>query len=336
MKSLARINFKFVCHKTGQKNYAHAQKGSRQPALSTLAPIANRAGMSGFTLLELLVVVAMMGILAAMLFSTFSRATAKTRSIYCKNNLREIGTAVEMYVGDNQSTFPNYSTLDGVLWETALQPYYPVAWSNQLTQCPSYTGLQPATVVERGQGGGMASSYGYNTWGVTWQPVNIPALNYCLGLGVDAVRVTEELGATYGASVKAVLDHRESQIVAPSELYAFMDSRGSPITIRSGNNSMQVWAGWDHTDGIPTSSEDYPYLQSTPQHDAHFNVLFCDSHVESVRVANLFEPVPAAQGIVPHWQGAHNWNIDDQPHLEGWLYGEGGKAAATAAVRERP
>jgi prepilin-type N-terminal cleavage/methylation domain-containing protein/prepilin-type processing-associated H-X9-DG protein len=320
MKNLARNDLRFACRRARHPYCAGVQSGGRISSVSPITPSKHRGGVSGFTLAELLVVIAIIGVLAAMLLSGLSRARGNARSAFCQNNLHKIGIAVQMYVGDNNSIYPNYSTSDGALWEAALQPYYPVNWSNQLTQCPAYTGLLPANATDRDRGGGMVSSYGYNTWGVTWEPVKIPALNYCLGLGVDALRVSEEMGARYGVSLNAALAHHESQVTAPAELYAFMDARGSPITVRVGNNTTQVWAGWDHTDGIPTSSDDYPFLQSRPQHDAYFNVLFCDSHVAAVRVANLFETVPPASHPAPGWTSAHNWNIDNQAHSENWLY----------------
>jgi hypothetical protein len=201
-----------------------------------------------------------------------------------------------------------------------LQPYFPVAWSNDLNQCPAYTGLLPADWPVRDPGGGMVSSYGYNTWGVTWEPVNIPAVNDCLGIGVDAIRVLQEQRLWDSATVTPPLHHRESETVAPSELYAFMDSRGSPMVVPSGNSTTQVWAGWDSTDGTPVSTGDYPFLQGAPQHGAYFNVLSCDGHVSAARLSDLFQQVPPGSGHAPGWKSAHNWNVDNQPHAENWMF----------------
>ena len=55
---------------------------------------------SGFTLIELLVVIAIIAILAAMLFPVFARARESARKIQCLSNVKNIATAVQMYLVD--------------------------------------------------------------------------------------------------------------------------------------------------------------------------------------------------------------------------------------------
>ena len=61
---------------------------------------------SAFTLIELLVVIAIIAILAAMLLPALSAARERARSANCTGNLKNIGTAIMMYAGDNQSFVP--------------------------------------------------------------------------------------------------------------------------------------------------------------------------------------------------------------------------------------
>ena len=58
-----------------------------------------------FTLIELLVVIAIISILAAILFPVFQQVRNKARNTQDMSNLRQIGLAAQMYVGDADETW---------------------------------------------------------------------------------------------------------------------------------------------------------------------------------------------------------------------------------------
>ena len=62
----------------------------------------------GFTLIELLVVIAIIGILAAMVFPVFARARESARKAVCLSNVKNLALALQMYLADNNDTFPPY------------------------------------------------------------------------------------------------------------------------------------------------------------------------------------------------------------------------------------
>ncbi|MGV3616799.1 MAG: type II secretion system protein [Fimbriimonas sp.] len=61
-----------------------------------------------FTLIELLVVIAIIAILAAILFPVFAQAKSAAKNTASLSNLKQIGTAMKLYVGDNDDAYPTY------------------------------------------------------------------------------------------------------------------------------------------------------------------------------------------------------------------------------------
>lgn len=60
----------------------------------------------GLTLLELLVVIAIIGVLAGLLLPVLARGKGKARSINCSGNIKQLGMAFTMYLGENNDDFP--------------------------------------------------------------------------------------------------------------------------------------------------------------------------------------------------------------------------------------
>ena len=60
----------------------------------------------GFTLIELLVVIAIIAILAAILFPVFNQARRTAHKAACQSNLKQIGTAISMYMQDYDEKYP--------------------------------------------------------------------------------------------------------------------------------------------------------------------------------------------------------------------------------------
>src|SRR4051812_20766968 len=59
-----------------------------------------------FTLVEMLVVIAIIGVLAALLLPALTRGKQRAQRIQCIGNLKEIGTAFHLFAHDHQGKFP--------------------------------------------------------------------------------------------------------------------------------------------------------------------------------------------------------------------------------------
>jgi prepilin-type N-terminal cleavage/methylation domain-containing protein/prepilin-type processing-associated H-X9-DG protein len=107
-------------------------------ASSVNAAVKRRA----FTLIELLIVIAVIAILAALLLPVLARAKDKAKQIACVSNLRQWGMAIQMYSPDNNDGIPrdgygkNSSWFDTALYngQPTGTPDDPNAWFNLLPQ----------------------------------------------------------------------------------------------------------------------------------------------------------------------------------------------------------
>lgn len=98
-----------------------------------------------FTLVELLVAVAIVALLVAVLMPVLSKARESARKSVCQTNLRQIGTAFNLYISDHDGYYPcngDPNLWMGRNWRVVIQTYLP--GSPIQSSPPGYN--QPLTV----------------------------------------------------------------------------------------------------------------------------------------------------------------------------------------------
>jgi prepilin-type processing-associated H-X9-DG protein/prepilin-type N-terminal cleavage/methylation domain-containing protein len=242
-----------------------------------------------FTLVELLVVIAVVGILAALLLTAISQAKAKAKKIQCVNNLHQLGIALNGFVQENHA-YPLYANFNiskhnvtaHYDWAEALSyeelgiaesktPFY----SNGVWICPSARRHPDGTQ----DAGTNWFSYGYN-----WCGLNSAGNTGALGLGGRNISTLGPLPPPVG----------ESEVVAPSEMMAIGDDFDGDHVIQR--------AYWIYTGKSSRTGNTFT------RHQGKANVVFCDGHVESPTLPFLFTDTSDA--------ALSRWNRDHQPHRE--------------------
>lgn len=143
----------------------------------------------GFTLWELLFVIALVAIIAAILFPVFAKVHPSHRLISCASNEKQLGLAILQYVQDNDENFPNIADKPGgtTTWRTAIFPYIKSKW---LYQCPdkqdkdigpdgfnrsyaaNYSGNYNGGTIDQGRG----AFAGSGSKPISWNGLKTPAL----------------------------------------------------------------------------------------------------------------------------------------------------------------
>lgn len=251
-------------------------------------PGARHATPAGFTLLEILIVIAVIGILAGLLFPVFLTARANARRAICQNNLKQIGLALFLYASDYDSALPmGHNDLDAgspqpeLLWMNAIYPYVK---STAIFNCPSRNAPKfvPDDVARTGSYS-IDLAYMFDRTGSP--PRQPPASCHDTSQGASGVYTT-----------------RLSQFAAPTGTLWVSDN-ATGLTRADGSSTNAAAEPWSMRSGA-TGLAVYPQIGSDTVGDADINAtdaahswlachrgtlnaLYCDGHVKAAYMLNL-------------------------------------------------
>jgi len=241
-----------------------------------------------FTILELLIVIAIIAILASLLLPALSRAKESGKQISCKNKMKQLSLCVEMYSNDHNGYLPcgygDYGAVNRNDAEVKLMPYLENRVSNSgdaiITEpyfhCPSASGC-------------------------SYAPANPERwLGYSMNAYIVRYHNTEKVSG-HRAISKAV------HVEYPTKLLLIVDG-GNP----NNTGDLNEWV--TYSIGGWMTSPDYDTVNHLAQrHNNGLNILFIDGHVSWYHRDGTLVPKDT-EGDDPIPSGVAFWN--------GYIFGE--------------
>ena len=105
-----------------------------------------------FTLVEILIVLVVIGLLAALLLPVFNNARNSARSTACQSNLKQIGLALQLYLNDSSNIYPEpFAIPQNCTFSNSLVNY---TRSTEVFTCPSAPNefYQPGCLPDKHEG----------------------------------------------------------------------------------------------------------------------------------------------------------------------------------------
>ncbi len=219
------------------------------------APHADRRNDSarGFTLIELTVSIAVVAILALLVFQGVQTSRTLAQGAYCANSLRQLGIATSLYLTDHQHKCFAYEKVEtgGELWYFGFETFASLDSPEgqrtvDVTKAPIYPYVMQVGGVE------VCPSFPYNMLSI-WKP--------------------KYEGASWGYGFNTFLSNENVMTLQhPSQVILFGDC--------AQVNTFQAPASPSH----PMLEEFYMIENSFQtihfRHGGHANILFLDGHVE--------------------------------------------------------
>ena len=263
--------------------------------------------LRAFTLIELLTVIAIIAILAAILLPALANSRERANRIACSSNLRQWGLALNMYLDDNRLVFPDFSipgtaagappgySQDKINWSDltafAAAGSGNSAWFNAL---PPYVSQKPLGQYAASPANFVNSRNIFRCPTARFLPQEVnPLMRVAFSYGIN-FRGTNGL-------VPAAAPFRASVVRHSSAFVFFSDARANSHEVPFyGSNPLSDL-------GAPRGSLNH--LSS--RHDAGANLTFLDGHAAYFRYTYL--AYPKGTKIGDPGNPDVNWSYDGSP-----------------------
>lgn len=231
------------------------------------------ANLSGFTLLELLVVIGIIVILASLLIPAMSGVKGRAKSVQCQNNLKQLQLGWNMYTGDHDGEMvPNEEGRPFGFWEGVRYSW--VLGNAQRDDSPD--NIRRGRLYDQiGDPGIYHCPDDAST--VIDQPDQRRFRSYSLNGELNYWIIADQI---YGLPILQTF-HQESQLRRPAKTYGFLDL--NPDTIDSGVFGMPGPAAQTEAELkrnlVELKHNRWLHLPGE-HHSGGANLSFLDGHVE--------------------------------------------------------
>jgi prepilin-type N-terminal cleavage/methylation domain-containing protein len=273
-----------------------------------IAPV-ERPGKArqGFTLIEILVVIAIIAILAGILFPVFSQAKAKAQQTACQSNLKQLGNAMQIYIQDYDESFPpvyldpasrvipdslqeDNPAWKGLSWTERIYPYVK---NEGVFKCPG----DSAPAQRQAVNARFLNSYAYNPLFGTAPDPTTPDRLIIGSLAMAQLNNVADVAMLWDTPVNPTQPAQINQPQSMNNLSRTIRDRRYAVNdlYMINPQSKAVTA----EEGMLSVAKDATSKWMKPRHIETSTVIFADGHVKAIKdpEAGAHDPTEAADKL---------------------------------------